>query len=307
MRMSPICIYAVVQNGRTNCRGAVRENRVIDIAVPVSSIKLLRIVLKVCESTVYARAATHPKEPPDEAQATRSRSTSASSGRSRTPCASRSSRSSPNASPAPTALSEELEAGPQPRRLPHASARQMRLPGAGRHGAATRRHRALLQGRARARSSATATWRRVPRSLRGGVSAATLQTFMDKAVAALEAGTIDDREDTTLTLDAAAARRARLGRGDGDHGRGDRPGPRRPAAQRQPADRAPAEEAISAVVGAAPTSRRPAPRRLDCACSARRRYSHSIVAGGFEEMSRATRLTSRISLMIRLETRSSRS
>jgi hypothetical protein len=37
------------------------------------------------------------------------------------------------------------------------------------------------------------------------------------------------------------------------------------------------------------------------------RYSHSIVAGGFEEMSRATRLTSRISLMIRLETRSSRS
>jgi DNA-binding transcriptional ArsR family regulator len=42
-------------------------------------------------------------------------------------------------------------------------------------------------------------WRRVPRSVRGGVSAATLQTFMDKAVAALEAGTIDAREDTTLT------------------------------------------------------------------------------------------------------------
>jgi hypothetical protein len=38
-----------------------------------------------------------------------------------------------------------------------------------------------------------------------------------------------------------------------------------------------------------------------------RPYSHSIVAGGFEEMSRATRLTSRISLMIRFETRSSRS
>ena len=37
------------------------------------------------------------------------------------------------------------------------------------------------------------------------------------------------------------------------------------------------------------------------------RHSHSIVAGGFEEMSRATRLTSRISLMIRFETRSSRS
>jgi hypothetical protein len=41
-------------------------------------------------------------------------------------------------------------------------------------------------------------WRRVPRSIRGGVTAATLQTFMDKAVAALEAGTIDEREDTTL-------------------------------------------------------------------------------------------------------------
>ncbi len=36
-------------------------------------------------------------------------------------------------------------------------------------------------------------------------------------------------------------------------------------------------------------------------------YSHSMVAGGFEEMSRATRFTSVISLMIRLETRSSRS
>src|SRR5215218_3348906 len=36
-------------------------------------------------------------------------------------------------------------------------------------------------------------------------------------------------------------------------------------------------------------------------------YSHSIVAGGFEEMSSATRLTSRISLIMRLETRSRRS
>ncbi|MDX6608267.1 MAG: hypothetical protein QOF85_192, partial [Solirubrobacterales bacterium] len=41
-------------------------------------------------------------------------------------------------------------------------------------------------------------WRRVPRSLLGGVSGATLQSFMDRAVAALEAGTIDGREDTTL-------------------------------------------------------------------------------------------------------------
>jgi DNA-binding transcriptional ArsR family regulator len=42
-------------------------------------------------------------------------------------------------------------------------------------------------------------WRRVPRSVRGGVSAAALQTFMDKAVAALEAGKIDSRDDTTLS------------------------------------------------------------------------------------------------------------
>lgn len=45
----------------------------------------------------------------------------------------------------------------------------------------------------------TPAWRNVPRSLRGGVTAASLQTFMDKAVTALRAGTIDDREDTTLT------------------------------------------------------------------------------------------------------------
>jgi DNA-binding transcriptional ArsR family regulator len=42
-------------------------------------------------------------------------------------------------------------------------------------------------------------WRQVPRPVRGAVTAASLQTFMDKAVTALEAGTIDDREDTTFS------------------------------------------------------------------------------------------------------------
>jgi hypothetical protein len=41
-------------------------------------------------------------------------------------------------------------------------------------------------------------WRKVPRSIRGGVSAATLQTFLDKAIAALEAGTLDGRDDTVF-------------------------------------------------------------------------------------------------------------
>lgn len=39
-------------------------------------------------------------------------------------------------------------------------------------------------------------WREVPSSLLGGVSAATLQTFLDKAIAALQAGTLDGRSDT---------------------------------------------------------------------------------------------------------------
>jgi len=42
------------------------------------------------------------------------------------------------------------------------------------------------------------SWRKVPRAVRGGVSAATLQTFLDKAIAALEAGTLDGREDTVF-------------------------------------------------------------------------------------------------------------
>jgi DNA-binding transcriptional ArsR family regulator len=41
-------------------------------------------------------------------------------------------------------------------------------------------------------------WRRVPQSVRGGITGASLQTFMDKAIAALEAGRIDEREDTVL-------------------------------------------------------------------------------------------------------------
>lgn len=39
-------------------------------------------------------------------------------------------------------------------------------------------------------------WRRVPSSVLGGVSGATLQTFIDKAISALEAGTLDGRNDT---------------------------------------------------------------------------------------------------------------
>jgi hypothetical protein len=42
-------------------------------------------------------------------------------------------------------------------------------------------------------------WRKVPRSVRGGVSGASLQTFVDKAVAALKAGTIDRRDDTVFS------------------------------------------------------------------------------------------------------------
>jgi len=42
-------------------------------------------------------------------------------------------------------------------------------------------------------------WRRVPQAILGGISGATLQSFMDRAVAALEAGTIDARDDTVLT------------------------------------------------------------------------------------------------------------
>jgi DNA-binding transcriptional ArsR family regulator len=42
-------------------------------------------------------------------------------------------------------------------------------------------------------------WRRVPRSVRNEVSGASLEAFVDRVVDALEAGTIDDREDTTLS------------------------------------------------------------------------------------------------------------
>jgi DNA-binding transcriptional ArsR family regulator len=41
-------------------------------------------------------------------------------------------------------------------------------------------------------------WRKVPKSLRDSVTGASLGTFFDKAADALEAGTMDDRDDTTL-------------------------------------------------------------------------------------------------------------
>lgn len=42
-------------------------------------------------------------------------------------------------------------------------------------------------------------WRKVPRPIRSSITGASLQTFMDKAITALEAGTIDDRDDTTFS------------------------------------------------------------------------------------------------------------
>ncbi|MBS1886373.1 MAG: winged helix-turn-helix transcriptional regulator [Actinobacteria bacterium] len=41
-------------------------------------------------------------------------------------------------------------------------------------------------------------WRKVPKSLRDAVSGASLGTFFDRAADALEAGTMDARDDTTL-------------------------------------------------------------------------------------------------------------
>ncbi len=42
-------------------------------------------------------------------------------------------------------------------------------------------------------------WRRVPRSVRGGVSEASLRCFVERIIEAIEAGKLDDRDDTTLS------------------------------------------------------------------------------------------------------------
>lgn len=43
------------------------------------------------------------------------------------------------------------------------------------------------------------TWRQVPSSIRGAISAASLQTFIDKAITAVRSGAMDDRDDTTFS------------------------------------------------------------------------------------------------------------
>lgn len=42
-------------------------------------------------------------------------------------------------------------------------------------------------------------WRLAPLSVRGGITTAAVETFIEAAVAAIEAGTIDSRDDTTLS------------------------------------------------------------------------------------------------------------
>ena len=42
-------------------------------------------------------------------------------------------------------------------------------------------------------------WRKVPRSVRTGVSGASFESFLNRVIDALRAGTIDDRDDTTLS------------------------------------------------------------------------------------------------------------
>ena len=64
-----------------------------------------------------------------------------------------------------------------------------------------------------------------------------------------------------------------------------------------------------ALTGPGPANEAKQPLHRVCAerALARKDYSHSMVEGGFDEMSSATRLTAGISLMIRLEIVSSRS
>ena len=50
-------------------------------------------------------------------------------------------------------------------------------------------------------------WRRVPRSVRAEVTGASLDSFMNRAIAALEAGKIDDRDDNTFNWMAMAVDR----------------------------------------------------------------------------------------------------
>ena len=42
-------------------------------------------------------------------------------------------------------------------------------------------------------------WRKVPRSVRGGITSAAMDSFLARLAAACEAGTVDGREDTTLS------------------------------------------------------------------------------------------------------------
>jgi DNA-binding transcriptional ArsR family regulator len=42
-------------------------------------------------------------------------------------------------------------------------------------------------------------WRKVPRSVRSKVSGASFESFVSRVIDALQAGTIDDRDDTTLS------------------------------------------------------------------------------------------------------------
>ena len=88
--------------------------------------------------------------------------------------------------------------GSRRRRLPHAGARPLRsacqlVDTAQRRGATEHFYKATPGA-----FVGGPHWRKVPRAVRGGVWAATLQTFLDKAIAALEAGTLDGRDDTVF-------------------------------------------------------------------------------------------------------------
>lgn len=63
----------------------------------------------------------------------------------------------------------------------------------------TRPRRGAVEHFYRARPAGSLELRGLPRSLRGSVTATVLQRFIDAAAVALEAGTIDGREDTVLS------------------------------------------------------------------------------------------------------------
>ena len=174
----------------------------------VESIALKRAIVRLERRSTTQNCPINESTPPEPHRP-------APGAGARPPAAGEDPRSRPTSQRQPERADRPAAGAARQRRLPRPRAGEMRLHRAGRDGAAARARSSTTSAPGRAPTSATRTGARCRRASATRSPAPRWGRFFDRAADALESGTMDARDDTTLNWMPMAVDAGRLGRSRG--------------------------------------------------------------------------------------------